>query len=164
MTPPGFKFSSTINMQNQYPSSSSSTPRGRHPRQPQIDDSPLSLPALLSDDEELSPGGSTGILTPPSINVIEPSISHAISEHDMLRAFAHETTPTFSQDAFDRRASYPLLSPQRPMVQKQMWPHISRKSSPPTTPKGHPLTRGKSYFNFKVSSHLTPYLMCSQLT
>jgi hypothetical protein len=32
-----------------------------------------------------------------------------------------------------------------------MWPHIERPASPPTTPKGHPLSKGQTYFNFPVS-------------
>ncbi|KAI9638087.1 uncharacterized protein MKK02DRAFT_31589 [Dioszegia hungarica] len=148
-TPPGYGFKSDAFYDMSHHASSSSSTHQRHLPISPLDDSPLSLPTLLSDDEDLSPGGSTGLQTPPSIHIVEPSLTHIITEHAMLNAFAQETTPSVKQDGFERRATYPLLSPQRPLVKKQMWPHIERPASPPTTPKGHPLSKGQTYFNFQ---------------
>lgn len=122
--------------------------------------SPLTLPALLhSNDEDslgFSPTSSAGILTPPLGSLADRA--RVVSEHhNALNSLAFGASPDLDSVAgsFDKRPAYPLLPAHKTL---RVAPNggasstISLDNSPPSTPKGHPISSFRSSPFFPLSS------------
>lgn len=140
-----------------------------------LNDSPVITPSLFAEDYDASPATSSGLLTPPSYslgpNHPEPILVSA-HDHARLNAMSQEASSRGGQvDGYgaERRATYthgsPLLlphtaskgtlSPHKLQDQKGWSRHVlSERLSPPSTPKGHPLTHDGYFASAaKVSLH-----------
>lgn len=138
--------------------------------------SPLSRPPLLPDTPtEISPS-STSLATPESINGstyagpyfgnMSTPASNLKSDHSILASMATSPDPYTSgmtagttNASLGPRHSFPLLPPHHPLRNKMHLDigtgggngSVMELSSPPTTPKGHPLESSNSIRFPKVS-------------
>ncbi|WVQ98786.1 hypothetical protein IAU59_005917 [Kwoniella sp. CBS 9459] len=113
-------------------------------------DSPPVPPLLLADSrEELSPTGSTNILTPdgPEPIISTPKMS---SDHSMLSSMSCQATPKLVIPTHqDLSRGFPLLPPHHPLRSKMYSASekVTTPVSPAHTPKGHPIDSNR-YFTF----------------
>jgi hypothetical protein len=102
-----------------------------------------SLPPLEHDsssDEEQSPGSSSGIVTPTlPYSPTDAQQLRIATDHSALNGMSLSTTPVLDQAEQFHRGKHPLL-PAHHLWHKNTVALDKRDASPPTTPKGHPIS------------------------